>query len=169
MKSYLVIICPNSHEKLSSYRLNEWFWAMFEPTPTWPNFDFDQLFMWIGPNNDQIWLPKGYTNDFEQCSNRLQFDLISLWSTFHMNLGTLLFAPIWFYLHLFGTIIPFLSIFSLSYLYLPLFTYIWLYLGFITLILGIFALNCPDFTKYAIFTLYMHYSIETAPLCKILE
>ena len=35
--------------------------------------------------------------------------------------------------------------------------------------LGIFALNSPDFTTCAIFTLYMHSSIETAPPCKILE
>ena len=35
--------------------------------------------------------------------------------------------------------------------------------------LGIFALNTPDFTICAIFTLYMHSSIETAPPCKILE
>ena len=41
------------------YRLDGWFWAMFEPTPTWPNFDFGQLFMWIGANNDQIWLSGG--------------------------------------------------------------------------------------------------------------
>ena len=26
---------------------------------TWPNFTFGQLFMWIGANNDQIWLPMG--------------------------------------------------------------------------------------------------------------
>ena len=39
--------------------LDEWFWAMFEPTWTWPNFTFGQLFMWIGANNDQIWLPMG--------------------------------------------------------------------------------------------------------------
>ena len=25
----------------------------------WPNFTFGQLFMWIGANNDQIWLPMG--------------------------------------------------------------------------------------------------------------
>ena len=35
--------------------------------------------------------------------------------------------------------------------------------------MGIFALNSPDFTICAIFTLYMHSSIETAPPCKILE
>ena len=35
------------------YGLDEWFWAMFEPTPTLPNFDFGQLCMWIGANNDQ--------------------------------------------------------------------------------------------------------------------
>ena len=35
--------------------------------------------------------------------------------------------------------------------------------------LGIFSLNCPDFTMCIIFTLYTYSSIETAPLCKILE
>ena len=53
-----------------------------------------------------------------------------------------------------------------------MFTTIYLYLAVFRLhypYLGIFALNCPDFKIYAIFTLYMHYSIETAPLCKILE
>ena len=35
--------------------------------------------------------------------------------------------------------------------------------------LGIFALNYPDFTIRAICTLYMHSSIEAAPLCNILE
>ena len=35
--------------------------------------------------------------------------------------------------------------------------------------LGIFAPNCSDFTICAIFTPYMFSSIETAPLCKILE
>ena len=28
---------------------------MFEPIQTLSNFDFGQLFMWIGANNDQIW------------------------------------------------------------------------------------------------------------------
>ena len=42
---------------MTSYWLDEWLWAMFEPTLTWPNFTFGQLFMWIGANNDQIWLP----------------------------------------------------------------------------------------------------------------
>ena len=31
----------------------------------WPNFTFGQFFMWIGANNDQIWLSMGYTNDSE--------------------------------------------------------------------------------------------------------
>ena len=44
---------------MTSYGLDEWFWAMFEPTWTWPNFTFGKLFMWIGANNDQIWLPMG--------------------------------------------------------------------------------------------------------------
>ena len=29
------------------------------PHDLWPNFTFGQLFMWIGANNDQIWLPMG--------------------------------------------------------------------------------------------------------------
>ena len=44
---------------ITSQRLNEWFWAMFEPTPTWPDFTFGQLFICIGTNNDQILLPRG--------------------------------------------------------------------------------------------------------------
>ena len=49
---------------------------MFEPTWTLPNFTFGQLIMWIGANNDQIWLPIGYVSDSVQCSNRLELDLI---------------------------------------------------------------------------------------------
>ena len=56
---------------------------MFEPTPTWPNFDFGQLVIFIEANNDQIWLPRGEASDFEQCLNRLQLDLISRF--LHMN------------------------------------------------------------------------------------
>ena len=55
---------------------------------------------------------------------------------------------------------------------MPIFTTIYLYLAVFRLnypSLGIFALNCPDVTICAIFTLYIHSSIETAPLCKILE
>ena len=37
---------------------------MFKPTWTWPNFTFGQLFMWIGANNDQIWLPMGFDEWF---------------------------------------------------------------------------------------------------------
>ena len=33
---------------MTSYGLDEWLWAMFEPTWTLPNFTFGQLFMWIG-------------------------------------------------------------------------------------------------------------------------
>ena len=29
------------------------------PHDLWPNFTFGQHFMWIGANNDQIWLPMG--------------------------------------------------------------------------------------------------------------
>ena len=54
---------------MPSWGLDEWFWAMFEPTPTWPNFD--QLSMWIWANNDQIGLPRGQMSDFEHCLNWL--------------------------------------------------------------------------------------------------
>ena len=72
---------------MTSYGLDEWFWAMCEPTPTWPIFTFGQLFMWIGVSNDQIWLTLGYMSDSEQCSNRLQLDIISLLVNFVHELG----------------------------------------------------------------------------------
>ena len=43
---------------MTSYGLVQWFWAMLEPIWTWPHLTFGQLFMWIGTNNDQIWLSK---------------------------------------------------------------------------------------------------------------
>ena len=60
------------------------------PTWTLPNFSFGQLFMWIGANNDQIWLPIYYINDSEQCSNRLELDLISLLVNFSCELGQIM-------------------------------------------------------------------------------
>ena len=44
---------------MTSDGLDESFWEMFEPTWTWPNLIFGQLFMWIRANNDHIWLPMG--------------------------------------------------------------------------------------------------------------
>ena len=44
---------------MTSYGLDEWFWAMFELTWIWTNFTFGQLFMWIVANSDQIRLPMG--------------------------------------------------------------------------------------------------------------
>ena len=32
-----------------------------------PNFIYGQLFMWIGTNNDQLWLPGSEVSYFEQC------------------------------------------------------------------------------------------------------
>ena len=29
---------------MASFGLNKWLWAMFEPTPTWPNLDFE---LWL--------------------------------------------------------------------------------------------------------------------------
>ena len=57
---------------------DEWFWAMFEQTWTLPKLTFGRLFIWIGPNNDQIWLPMGQMGDSEQCSNQLKLDLITI-------------------------------------------------------------------------------------------
>ena len=75
---------------MTSHGLDEWFQAMFEPTWTWPNFMFGQLFMWIGANNGQIWLPMGYMSDSEQCSNRLELYLISLLVNFSCELGQIM-------------------------------------------------------------------------------
>ena len=63
---------------------------MFKPTWTWPNFTFGQLFIWIGANNGQIWLPMGYASDSEQCSNRLELHLISLLVKFSCELGQII-------------------------------------------------------------------------------
>ena len=43
-----------------------------------PNFDFGQLFMWIGANNDQIWRPGGQMIEFEHYLNCL-FVYIFVW------------------------------------------------------------------------------------------
>ena len=80
----------NGQPDMTCYGLDEWFWAMFEPTWTLPNFTFGQLFMWIGANNDQIWLPMGKMSDSEQCSNRLELDLISLLVNFSYELGQIM-------------------------------------------------------------------------------
>ena len=48
-------------------------------------FHFGQLFTWTGTNNDHIWLPIGYTNDSEQCSNRLHLTQFQFLSIFYMN------------------------------------------------------------------------------------
>ena len=77
-----------------------------------------------------------------------------------------------YYLLQFGLINPYLAPKYHFGPYLALLTYIYHYLPIFGLnypYLGIFPLNCPDFTICAIFTLYMYSSIETAPLCKILE
>ena len=53
----------------------------------WINFTFGKLFTWTGTNNDNIWLPIGYTSDSEQCLNRLQLDPISLLVNFSHELA----------------------------------------------------------------------------------
>ena len=68
------------------YGLDEWFWAIFKRTSTWPNFTFGQLFMWIGANNYQIWLPI-WTSQVILSNVRTNSNLTSFhnWSTFHVN------------------------------------------------------------------------------------
>ena len=75
---------------MTSHGLDEWFRATFEPTWTWPNFMFGQLFMWIGANYGQIWLHIGYMSDSEQCSDRLELYLISLLVNFSCELGQIM-------------------------------------------------------------------------------
>ena len=48
------------------------------------------LNLWIGANNDQIWLPMGKMSDSEQCSNRLELDLISILVNFSCELGPII-------------------------------------------------------------------------------
>ena len=73
-----------------SYGINEWLWAMFELTPTWPTFNFGQPVLWIGENNYLIWLSMGYTSDSDQCSNRLLLNLVSLMVNVSNELGQIM-------------------------------------------------------------------------------
>ena len=75
---------------MNSWRLGEWFWPMFEPTPTWHNFNFSQICMWIGTHNDQMWIPRGRASDCERCSNRLQLDIRSLLVNLSYELGPIM-------------------------------------------------------------------------------
>ena len=67
---------------MTSKRLEEWFWEMFQPTPILPDFNFGQVVRWIGANNGQIRLSRGYKSDFEQCLNRLQLYLILIFDRY---------------------------------------------------------------------------------------
>ena len=55
---------------------------MFELTSTWPNFTFPQSYLYIGGNNYQKRLPKGYTSEFEQYPNIFLLYLIYCWSIY---------------------------------------------------------------------------------------
>ena len=75
---------------MTSYVLDDWFWAMFESTWIWPNFTFGQLCIWIGANNDQLLLHMGLISDSGQCSNQLELDLISRLVNFSCGLGQIM-------------------------------------------------------------------------------
>ena len=68
---------------MTSYWLNKRFWAMFEPTSTWPNFAFGQLLTWIGSYNDHIydflWAKQAILSNIWTDSN---FTWFYFWSTF---------------------------------------------------------------------------------------
>ena len=71
---------------------NVWtdFWQIFccqKANYEWRSYQAERpLVMWSGENNDQIWLIRGETSDFEQCSNRIQLDLILLFVNFAYEL-----------------------------------------------------------------------------------
>ena len=73
---------------MTSKRLDEWFWAMFEETPTLLNVIFDTFFIWIGYNNYQIWV--WYVMLFQILLAGEDFTLFHFWSTFHVNWGKFL-------------------------------------------------------------------------------
>ena len=72
IKLYLILILVNFPYELGQiitrYDFLEtrqlWFGAMFEPTRTWTNLTFGKLMNFA--NNDQIWLPRGWMNEFDQ-------------------------------------------------------------------------------------------------------
>ena len=75
---------------MTFYDLDEWFWTMFELTPTWSNFTLGQHFMWRGVNNDHICLPMVYMSRSEQWSNRLRLGLILSLVRFSCELGQII-------------------------------------------------------------------------------
>ena len=114
----------------------------------------------------QVGVSSNISQNHSSLARKSYLPPIHLKSWINYEIRSLLFAPICFYLPLFGPKIPILSIFTLTCLYLPLFTYIWPNLALITLnwsYLPIISLIC------AILTLDRYSSIETAPMCKILS
>ena len=145
-KSYLVIICPNSHEKLTKSEIKS----------SWSRFKHCSKLLDVWPVGNHIW----------PLLAPITWKCDRIWSYVK-----LLFAPIWFYLPLFGPKIPFLSILSLTYLHLPLcicvchnvalITLIWSYLPLIALIYLPCVPHSPGICVVS--------SIETAPVWKRLE
>ena len=76
-------IGTNNHI-MTRYYFLEWFLAIFNPTPTWPNFTFGKLFMWIETHKDKIGLPRWVIlSNVRTHSNLTE---LHFWSTFHVNL-----------------------------------------------------------------------------------
>ena len=129
------------------------FWAMFKPTPTWPNVDFRQLFMWleqshIWPFRLNItfgWLQK-LNPGYEICIISYQVNLSSEVSAMFNSLMPSLnsrYLPFVVFMGGFPSICQNLSsgairpgglLFTYIYPHLALFTLNWLYLPLIALI-----------------------------------
>ena len=86
-----------------------------------------------------------------------------------MKLGQIIICSNLVYLPLFGPKIPCLSIFSITYLHLTLFIYIWPNIAFITLIWSYLPLIVLIGQHVPYSPPDRHSSIETAPLCTMLE
>ena len=62
---------------MTRYDIMEARWVILSNVWTDSNVIFGQYFIWIGYNNDQIWLPRRYSCDFEKCLNRLVLEQIN--------------------------------------------------------------------------------------------
>ena len=150
-KSYLVIICPNSHTKLMKSS---------------PKVKLGKVEVGsnIAQNHSSSHRKSYLVIMYPNSHDKLTINEIR--SSYYLQQFGFIYV---LYLTLFGPKIQFVSIFSITYLYLPLFTYIWPYLGFIAIIWAYLPLICPYFTIYATFTLYMDSSIDSASLFNIFE
>ena len=177
-KSYLIIICPNSHDKFTKSEIrSSWsrfkhcseslvqpigshIWSLFAPIYMtslpkvklcWSRFEHFSESL-IQPIGSYIWPLLAPIHMKSWPNMKLGKVIICsnlVWSTLTWLLNTM-FVHIKHYLPTFTTIYLYLAKCSINYTYLV-----------------IFALNYPDLSICAIFTPARYSSIENAPLCKI--